>query len=76
MQDNPVPKPNGGYYDHLTEMKQSYTALVKTKKGLEGSLKNPNLSSIDSQILQESLDRANQYIEEIEQLFKPFGGIE
>lgn len=42
LQGNPVPNPQGGYFDHLTEMKQSYTALNKIKAGLEGSLRNPN----------------------------------
>ena len=33
LQGNPVPNPKGGYYDHLTEMKQSYNALNKIKRG-------------------------------------------
>ena len=74
LQGNPVPNPQGGFFDHLTEMKQSYKSLLKIKKGLEGSLRNPNLSSIDRAILQEGLDVANKYISKIEQLFKPFGG--
>ncbi len=33
LQDDPVPNyGQGGYYDHLTEMKQSYKALNKIKK--------------------------------------------
>ncbi|MCM1097620.1 MAG: polymorphic toxin type 28 domain-containing protein [Ruminococcus flavefaciens] len=75
LQGNPVPNPQGGFYDHLTEMRQSYTSLVKIKRGLEGSLSNPNLSGIDRTILQEALDTAIAYIQKIEQLFEPFGGI-
>ncbi len=75
LQGNPVPNPLGGYYDHLTEMKQSYTSFNKIKKGLEGSLKNPNLSSIERELLQNGLDKANSYINRIEELFKLFGGI-
>ena len=75
LQGNPVPDLKGGYYDHLTEMKQSYTALNKIKKGLEGSLQNPNLSNVDREILQNGLDEANLYIQRIEELFEPFGGI-
>ena len=49
--------------------------LIKLKGGVEGSLKNPNLSSIDREILQNNLNRTNAYIQRIEELFKPFGGI-
>ena len=76
LQGNPVINPQGGYYDHLTEMKQSYTALNKIKRGLEGSLQNPNLASIDRKILQIGLDKANFYIHRIQELFKSFGGIQ
>lgn len=69
LQGDPVPEPQGGYYDHLTEMKQSYKALNKIKKGLEGSLQNPNLSSVDREILQKGLDKANFYIQRIKELF-------
>lgn len=75
LQGNPVPNPQGGYYDHLTEMKQSYTSLTKIRRGLEGSLNNPSLSINDRKILQEGLNKANAYIQRIEELFKPFGGI-
>ena len=75
LQGNPVPNPLGGYYDHLTEMKQSYVSLNKIKRGLEGSLKNPNLTNRSRSILQKSLDKANLYILKIEKLFEPFGGI-
>lgn len=75
LQGNPVPKASGGYWDHLTEMKNSYRGLINARSGLEGSLRNPNLSSIDRQILQNSLDQANFYINKIEELFAPYGGI-
>ena len=38
-------------------------------------LKNPNLSSTDRALLQEGLDKAIYYIQKIEELFRPFGGI-
>lgn len=57
-------------------MKDSYVALKKIKKALEGSLKNPNVSDVDRVLLQEGLDKANSYISRIEELFKPYGGIE
>ncbi len=72
---DPVPNGNGGFFDHIGEMKDSYKALQKAKKGLEGSLKNPNLSNVDREILQNGLDKANSYIERIENLFDPYGGI-
>lgn len=75
LQGNPVPNGKGGYFDHLAEMKDSYAGLNKARKGLEGSLKNPNLSDIDRTLLQEGLDNANSYISRIQDMFKPFGGI-
>lgn len=75
LQGNPVPYGNGGYFDHLGEMKDSYRSLQKIEKELEGLLKNPNLSDIDRAILQEGLYNANSYISKIEELFKPYGGI-
>ena len=75
LQGKPIPKSGGGFLDHLTEMKQSYTGLQGVKNGLEGSLQNPNLTSGVKAILQENLDKANFYINKIEELFRPFGGI-
>ncbi len=57
-------------------MKDSYKSLKKIKIALEGSLKNPNLSDIDRELLQEGLNKANSYIFKIQELFKPYGGIE
>ena len=76
LQGDPVPNGKGGYFDHLGEMKDSYSSLKKIKKGLEGSLKNPNLSDVDRVLLQEGLDKANSNIKRIQELFKPYGGIE
>ena len=76
LQGKPVPNGRGGYFDHLGEMKDSYVSLKKIKRGLEGSLKNPNLSDIDRALLQEGLDKTNTYILRIQELFKPYGGIE
>ena len=75
LQGNPVPKPNGGFWDHKTEMVQSYNALIGVRNGLEGSLKNPNLSPEVSKFLQGELDKTNIYIQKIEDLFAPFGGV-
>lgn len=36
LQGNPVPKPGGGYWNHLQEMKDSFSGLVKITKGIEG----------------------------------------
>lgn len=56
-------------------MQDSYKALTKISKALEGSLKNPHLSDLDRALLQEGLDKANSYIIRIEELFVPYGGI-
>ena len=75
LQGNPIPKSNGGYWNHLTEMKQSYAGLKDIQSGLEGSLKNPTLSNELRTVLQDNLNTTNYYIDKIEQLFKPLGGI-
>ncbi|SDZ68865.1 toxin 28, partial [Evansella caseinilytica] len=75
LQGNPVPKPGGGHWNHLQEMQDSYKGLIKIRKGLEGSLNNPQLNAATREVLQDGLDKANKYIKEIEDLFEPFGGI-
>lgn len=75
LQGKPIPKLGGGYWDHLTEMKQSYTGLNGVKSGLEGSLQNPNLTLEVRTFLQDQLKMTNTYIQKIQDLFKPFGGI-
>ncbi|MDQ0233118.1 polymorphic toxin type 28 domain-containing protein [Metabacillus malikii] len=75
LQGNPVPKPGGGYWNHLQEMQDSYKGLVKIRKGLEGSLNNPNLDATTRKVLQDGLDKTNKNIKKIEDLFEPFGGI-
>ena len=75
LQGNPIPKPSGGYWDHLTEMRQSYTGLNSVRRGLEGSLQNPNLSPEVRVFLQEKLNVTNYYIKKIVDLFSQFGGI-
>ncbi len=56
-------------------MKDSYGGLTKIKRGIEGSLNNPNLSNGARQALQNGLDKANVNINKIDELFKPFGGV-
>lgn len=75
LQGNPVPNGKGGYYNHMGEMKDSYNGLKKAKKALEDSLRNPNLSAQNKNILTESLNKANEYMGKIEKLWKPYGGI-
>ena len=72
---NPVPNGNGGYFDHVHEIRDSYRSLQKIKKALEGSLKNPTLSNEDRTLLQDGFDMAAFYIRKIEELFGPYGGI-
>ena len=39
------------------------------------AMKNTNLSDVDRALLQEGLNKANSYINKIEELFDPYGGI-
>ena len=73
---NPVPNGRGGYFDHVHEMKDSYKALTKAKRSLEGSLKNPNLGENERTMLEKALETTTVHIQRIDELFKPFGGIE
>lgn len=76
LKGNPVPKPGGGFWNHLQEMKDSYRGLVKTRRSLDNSLKNPNLTPSAKLAIEKTLDIINSNIKKIEDLFKPFGGIE
>ena len=73
---NPVPNGKGGYFDHIHEMKDSYKALTKAKRSLEGSLNNPNLGRSEKMILEKVLGVTKTHIQRIDNLFRPFGGIE
>lgn len=75
LQGKPIPKPGGGYWDHLTEMKQSYKGLSSAKKSIEGSLKNPNLTPQVKTFLKNKLSEINSWMGQIEDLFKSYGGI-
>ncbi|WP_254457232.1 polymorphic toxin type 28 domain-containing protein [Brevibacillus sp. HB2.2] len=76
LQGDPVPKPGGGYWNHLQEMKDSYKGLRKIKRGLEGSLQNPNLPQDTRKVLETALDKASVNLKKIEDLFEPFGGLD
>lgn len=73
---NPVPNGRGGYFDHIHEMKDSYKALTKAKRSLDGSLKNPNLGQREKALLENALKTTNEHIKKIDELFKPYGGID
>ena len=76
MQGNPVPNGRGGYFDHISEMRNSYKALLKIQRGLKGSLSNPNLSDQDRVTIIRALRDAEQHIDMIKELFKPYGGMQ
>lgn len=75
MQGNPIEKPNGGYWNHAQEVKDAYPGLVRAQKTLEGSLKNPNLDLDVKNFIQSKYDSITNYINIIEELFAPYGGI-
>ena len=56
-------------------MKQSYNGLKSAKKSLEGSLMNPNLNVQTKMFLENKLGEANHWLNRIEKLFRPYGGI-
>ena len=75
LQGNPIPKADGGYWNHIQEVKDAYTGLVRAEGTLSGSLKNPNLASDVREFIQGEYDIIKFYIQTIEDLFAPYGGI-
>jgi hypothetical protein len=73
---NPVPNGKGGFFNHIHEIADSYKSLTKAKRRLEGTLKNPNLGLSEKKLLEDALKTANEHIEKINKLFKPYGGID
>ena len=75
LQGNPISRPGGGVWDHITEMVQSHVALSRALDSIAGSLRNPNLTQAAREFLQSQFDLATSYVEQIERLFSNFGGI-
>ena len=73
---NPISNGRGSFFDHVKEMKDSYKGLKKAKRRLEGSLKNPNLDQCERAMLTDALTITNEHIHKIDELFRPYGGIE
>lgn len=73
---NPVPNGKGGFFDHVHEIKDSYKGLTRAKRSLEGSLQNPNLGQYERSLMEDALKITNEHIHRIDELFKPFGGID
>ena len=76
LEGKPIPKQDGGYWNHEQEVRDAYKGLNRAKDTLEGSLRNPNLEPEVQDYLQKELDKANDYLNMIEDIFEPYGGIE
>jgi hypothetical protein len=57
-----IPDGNGGFFDHITEMKESRAGLEKHSGALKDSLKNPNMDSDVRSFLQSQVNRADTTI--------------
>ncbi len=75
LQGKPIPKPNGGYWNHIKEVKDAYAGLIRARNTLSGSLKNPNLETDVRVFIQSKYDVISEYINIIEKLFAPYGGV-
>jgi len=73
LQGNPILRPNGTPWDHVTEMRQSLTALTRAVDGLQGSLQNPNLDLGVRNFIQSEVNIANSFINRINELFQLLG---
>jgi hypothetical protein len=58
----PIPKPGGGYWDHVGEMKQSVKDLQKHVRTLENSLKDPSHSPAVRAYIQEAINKGSDMI--------------
>lgn len=70
------PKPNGGYWDHISEMKNAHIGLQNSISSLQGTLKNSQLQTNVREVLTWYYERAIGYVSQIDELFKPYGGID
>jgi RHS repeat-associated protein len=70
LQGKPIPKPGGGYWDHITEVKNAETGLKAVQRSLEGSLRNPKLEPQARQELQDAYNLTCKYLQKIADLFK------
>ena len=75
LHGNPIEKPNGGYWNHAKEVENAYAGLKKVRRRLEGALQNPNLEPDVREFLQSNVDLINRYMNIIEKIFVPYGGI-
>lgn len=75
LEGNPIVGWKGIPFQHLNEMKTSYRTLVKYKKSLEGSLRNPNLGKNEEAILRETLNNADVYINKMFELLNRYGEV-
>lgn len=76
LKGDPVPnKKTGGFWDHKTEMIQSYNSLKGGERKLKDSLKNPNLDLEVRKYIENKLKTLQIQIKRIEDLFRPFGGV-
>lgn len=76
LQGDPVPNGEGGYWNHLQEMLDTYKGLYRVYEALGRNLKNPNLSESARTTLESAYQTAEDYIFKIWELFEPYGGIE
>ncbi|WP_220387237.1 polymorphic toxin type 28 domain-containing protein [Listeria sp. ILCC792] len=76
LEGNPVPKKGdfGKYWDHLDEMLNTHKSLMGSRRSIENSLKNPNLPKDVRNFLQNELQKANDSLKKIDDLFNEFGG--
>ena len=61
-----IPKPGGGYWNHIQEMRQSARDLKRHVKALEGSLENPHHAPPVRAYVQSSIEKANAMISRME----------
>lgn len=67
---NPVPNPQGGFFDHIDEMQNALKGLKKYRKRLDNSLKSPQHSTEVRRHVQNIIDHADERIGQMESALK------
>ena len=65
----------GKTWQHLNEVKDAYRGISKSVKALQASLQNPNLTISAKTIISETVNKGLKYINLLDELFLPFGGL-
>jgi hypothetical protein len=68
LHGNPVPRPGGGYWNHIGEVQNALQSLRNTVTEFKELLRDPSISSADRAIIQRYLSSASKTIDYVEEV--------